>query len=153
MKNTHRIRDNRNTFVPLKGGVSEFLNDFWRFPSFTDDSWGGDQSFLPTLDISETEKEFVIEVDLPGFDPKNVNVEVEDGMIVLNGMQESEKEEKKKNYHRRERVTGSFYRTVKLPPSAELEKIHCRSRHGTLTATVPKKKGTEKRNITIEVEK
>ena len=65
--------------------------------------------WIPRVDVEETEKGLVVRADLPGVDPKDVKVSVEDGMLVFSGEKVTEKEVNEKNLRRRERMIGKFY--------------------------------------------
>ena len=136
--------------------LHRLFNNTWTLPTvFEEPFWDTDtmQAFLPSSDVLEGDKSFSIVVDVPGFDPKDIEVEVVDHGIVISAKKEEEKEEKEKNYLRRERSSGSFYRKYTLPPSADLESVEGAIKNGTLTVTVLKKAGTKKNNIKIKVEK
>lgn len=150
MKNTHhRSRD----IVPFEGGLKNFLGDFWSFPTIFDSPhWDRPASYLPDMDISENENQFEVLADLPGFDPADISVEVESDGLVIQGKQEKKEEEKDKNYLRLERQTGSFYRKVNFPPSADLQNLHCRSKNGVLSITIPKRKEAQKKSFKIHTE-
>src|SRR5689334_1591980 len=66
--------------------------------------------WTPRVDVEETDKEILVKADLPGVDPKAVEITVENGVLTVRGEKKEEKEEKKKDYHRVERFVGSFYR-------------------------------------------
>jgi len=153
MQNTRRLRDSQNALTPFSGGLNNFWDDFWGFPSlFQNKAWGENSSFLPSLDVSETDKEFQIQADLPGFDSKDISVEIEDSGIVISGKKDSTSEDKGKNYLRCERSSGSFYRKVNFPPNADLENVKCKSKNGVLSITIPKLQETKKKEVKIEIE-
>lgn len=148
-KTLHRSHD----LMPLGSEFKNFLGDFWSFPTIFDSpSWEKNTSFLPAMDISQTEKEFEITADIPGFDPKDIEVHVENEGIVISGKHEDKKQENEKNYLRVERSSGSFYRKVNFPPSADLENVTCKSKNGVLFVRIPKRKEAEKKALKIEVE-
>jgi len=147
------IRQRNAQMSPFwENGFGSFFNDFWL--SDTPNSYLSkeDQDFLPAMDISELKTKFKLKVDLPGFDPKNINVGVEDDSIVLSGKQESENEQEEENFIRKERTSGSFYRKISFPSSADLDKVSCKSKHGTLVVSIPKKTEKQKKNVEIEIE-
>ncbi|MCF7812444.1 Hsp20/alpha crystallin family protein [Candidatus Gracilibacteria bacterium] len=159
MKDTRNRHRQNNWLTPFEGtgGLGNFFDDFWNFPSvFDQPRWGlqmQEGNFLPSIDVSENEKEFEITADLPGFDPKNINVDIEDDGLAISGKHESENKEEDKNYLRCERQSGSFYRKIGLPSSAELLKTKCTSKNGVLHITVPKKEENKKsKSVKIEVE-
>ena len=73
------------------------------------------RSHLSSRPDKETDKEIVIKADIPGVDPKDVDISVNDGAIILRGEKKEEREDKKRNYHRVERFVGHSYRQVPLP--------------------------------------
>ena len=105
--------------------------------------------FLPTLDVTETAAEFQIAVDLPGVKPEDVKVEMHDGKLTVSGHREATSEDKEKNYHRVERSSGSFYRSVSLPSDLDVERIDARYEHGVLHVTLPKLEKQQPKKIQI----
>jgi len=106
--------------------------------------------WAPRVDVEETDQEILVKADLPGVDPKDVEVTVADDVLVLRGEKKEKKEEKGKNFHRVERFTGSFYREVPLPVGAETEKISATSAKGVITVTIPKKPGETAKKIAVK---
>jgi HSP20 family protein len=107
------------------------------------------QAWAPRVDVEETDREILVKADLPGVDPKNVEVSVENGVLTVRGERKEEKEERKKNYHRVERFTGSFYRAIPLPPGADAEKVTATSTNGVVTVTIPKRAEAQPKKITV----
>jgi HSP20 family protein len=107
------------------------------------------KTWTPRVDVEETDKEIIVKADLPGVDPKAVEVTVENGVLTVRGEKKEEKEEKKKDYHRIERFAGSFYRAVTLPPGADAEKVCATSANGVVTVTVPKKAEAQPKKIPV----
>ena len=104
------------------------------------------QTWAPRMDIEETEKEIVVKADLPGVDPKVVEISVENEVLTVRG---EKKEEKNRNYHRVERLAGSFYRAIALPPGTEADKVSADSANGVITITIPKKPEAQPRKIMV----
>ena len=107
-------------------------------------------AWAPRVDIEETDKEILVKADLPGVDPKDVEVSVTNGVLVLRGERKEEREDKKKNYHRLERFVGRFYREVLLPPGADTDKIVAAGHKGVITITVPKKPEVLAKKVTVK---
>jgi len=107
------------------------------------------QAWTPRVDVEETDKEILVKADLPGVDPKDVEISVENGVLTVRGEKKEQKEEKKKNYHRVERSAGAFYRAIVLPPSADAEKVNATSTNGVVTITIPKKTEAQPKKIAI----
>jgi HSP20 family protein len=107
------------------------------------------KSWSPRVDMEETDREVVVKADLPGVDPKAIEVSVENGILTVRGEKKEEKEKKEKNYHRVERFSGSFYRAIPLPPGTDTEKVSAASTNGVVTITIPKKPEVQPRKIAV----
>lgn len=107
------------------------------------------ETWAPRVDVEETDKEILVKADLPGVDPKNVEITVENGVLMVRGEKKEEKEEKKKDYHRVERFRGTFYRAIQLPPGADAEKVSATSANGVITVAIPKKVEAQPKKIAI----
>lgn len=111
------------------------------------------QLALP-VDVSETDKEVVIEADIPGFDPKSINVDVNNNVLTISGKHEEKSDTKDKKWHRRERSYSyaEFTRQILLPEYADGSKAECKSKNGMLTVTIPKKPEAEPKRLSVRVE-
>ncbi|HWD38180.1 MAG TPA: Hsp20/alpha crystallin family protein [Fimbriimonas sp.] len=108
------------------------------FPELVAPTWSL-QSWNPNVDISETEKEYTIKMDLPGFEGKDINVEVKNDILHISGKREQIHDEKKDGkLIRHERRYGSFTRAFSLDAPVEEGKIEARFFNGVLTVTAPK---------------
>ncbi|TPW10385.1 MAG: HSP20 family protein [Halothiobacillaceae bacterium] len=108
--------------------------------------------WIPPVDIREEKERFVILADLPGVDPKGIEVHMEKGVLTIKGVRNGETEEQKAAYKRTERARGSFYRRFSLPDSADSEGITATTRLGVLEVTIPKHEKVQSRKITVEGE-
>lgn len=109
----------------------------------------------PRMDIYETDDKVIAEVELPGIDPKNINVEVKDNHLKVEAKGEEKKEVKEKGYYRKEMGARYFKRVVPLPTEVVGEKAEAEYSDGILKVTIPKaapKKEKEKK-IKIKVKK
>jgi HSP20 family protein len=106
--------------------------------------------WAPRVDIVETEKELIVKADLPGIDPKEVEVTVMDELLVLRGEKKAEKEEKGKDFRRVERFAGAFYRELPLPSGVDAEKVSATFEKGVLTIAIPKKPGLLPKKIEVK---
>jgi HSP20 family protein len=111
------------------------------------------RTWAPPVDIYENENDIVLKAELPGIDPKDVEVKVEDNTLYLKGERKFEKEVKDENYHRIERSYGSFARSFSLPNSINAEKVKAEFKDGLLTLTLPKREEAKPKTIKIDVSK
>ncbi|HEY6545424.1 MAG TPA: Hsp20/alpha crystallin family protein [Dokdonella sp.] len=136
---------NGNVQDELRGLFDRFFN--------TDDA---DQSnvvtsqWAPRVDIKEEEKRFVILADIPGVDPKDIEVHMDKGILSLKGERQSQSKEQNGKFTRVERTHGSFYRRFALPDSADADGITAVGKHGVLEISIPKKPETTPRRIAID---
>jgi HSP20 family protein len=118
---------------------------------FSDEGSNGQalKAWAPRMDVEETEKEFLVKADLPGVDPKDVDIRVENNVVTVRGRKEEKKEEKGRNYHRTERFVGQFCRSISLPAGADSDKVSASSANGTVTITIPKKPEAQPKKIAV----
>lgn len=99
----------------------------------------------PKMDIYEEGDNVIAEVELPGVDPKNIEVEVKDNYLKVEAKGEEKKEEKKKGYYRKEMSKGYYKRVVPLPVEVVGEKADAKYKDGVLKIVIPKKKAVKKK--------
>ena len=116
---------------------------FHGFPAAAQDHWS------PRVDVHETEDSVLIEADLPGIKPENVEIDVEGDVLTLSGERKTEREEKGEGYHRSERTFGRFERRFALPETVDREKIGAGYKDGVLTITLPKREAVKPRKIEV----
>ncbi len=104
---------------------------------------------LPAADLYETEKEMIVELDVPGFDEKELALEVSDHTLTIKGERKEEKEEKQKTFYLHERLEKHFERSFTLPVDADLEKVKANFETGVLKVHVPKIEAAKPRKIEI----
>lgn len=135
--------------------IQNALSDFDRyFESFFGDSLLTPATrlvnHLPAVDIRETENGYLLEMDLPGFDEKNLEIHVDGASLSIASKQESAKEEKNGGtYILRERRLNSFSRSFKLPENADPENVNASFRNGILSLDIKKRPEAQKRTIQI----
>jgi HSP20 family protein len=111
----------------------------------------GTQTWAPAVDIYETEQHLVLKAELPGVDPKDIEIRMEDGTLYLKGERKFEKEVKQENMHRIERAYGTFSRTFTLPPTVSPDNVKAEYRDGLLTLTLAKREEAKPKTIKIQV--
>lgn len=106
--------------------------------------------WIPAVDIKEESDCYVLTADVPGVDPKNIEVTMENGMLTIKGERKTESTEEKEGYKRIERSRGTFYRRFSLPDTADVEKIKAESKDGVLQLTIPKREAVMARKIEVK---
>ena len=109
---------------------------------------GTDFANLP-VDIRQTDEAFAIEASVPGFDPENVEVTFENGVLTIKGTYRREREDKEAGYVRRERRVGSLYRQIALPAEVRADEISATFHNGVLTVTVPRAQKAQPKRIPV----
>ena len=94
--------------------------------------------WVPAVDVSEDETEYLVKAELPELKKEDVKVTVDNGVLAISGERKVEKEEKGKKYHRIERSYGSFTRSFSLPQGIEEDKLKAEFKDGMLTVHLPK---------------
>jgi HSP20 family protein len=120
--------------------------------SGSEEDWVGG-SWAPAVDIYEQNGNIVLKAELPGIDPKDVDVRVENNILTLRGERKLDNEVKRESYHRVERAYGSFTRSFTLPNVVDTEKIKAEYKDGLLRMTLPKKDEAKPKQISINVAK
>jgi HSP20 family protein len=93
---------------------------------------------MPLVDVSETDKELMVRAELPGMDPKEIDISLSGNVLTIKGGRKHEREEKKENFHLVERSSGSFSRTLQLPVEVKADKIEASYKDGVLSVKMPK---------------
>jgi HSP20 family protein len=131
----------------LQSEMSRFMNQVWGTPAAG--GGNGGTTWLPALDVWETDDALVISADLPGVDEDKVSLEVEDGVLTISGTRERKVEQKDDRYYRFERRYGTFSRSVTLPQGVNEEDIKASFANGVLEITVPKPAERKPKRISI----
>ena len=107
-------------------------------------------SWIPAVDVVEEPEHFLVRADLPGVDPKDVEITAEAGVLTLRGKRESITRDERAGYERTERVAGSFLRRFTLPDTAQADSITARQVNGVLEVTIPKQPKLQPRRIEVQ---
>lgn len=137
------IKYNTNDYRPTS--FRSFLDGF-----FNDDFSGGSlPSFSPKVDVSETDKEFEVQVHVPGVKKEEISIDLDKNQLTISGERKLDNEKSERNYHSVESYYGSFRRSFRLPESVNQDKIDAAYADGILTVKLPKdvKKSTVKQIV------
>jgi HSP20 family protein len=107
-------------------------------------------SWVPRVDIHEEKDRFVVLADVPGVDPKDIDITAENGVLTVRGERKSEKRDTENGFERLERVTGTFLRRFTLPEGANTEQIKAKQTNGVLEVSIPKNPAIQPRRISID---
>jgi HSP20 family protein len=112
---------------------------------------GATRRWLPATDLIESETHYVLRADLPGVAEDDISVELNEDVLTISGERRSENQERKAGYHRVERISGSFRRSVRLPEGVDGEAITATFDRGVLEVNVPKPEQPTPRKVQITV--
>ena len=134
----------------LWGGFEREMEDMMR-RVFDPEADGGENglSFVPNLNVAETESGYEVTLDLPGMKPEEVAVEFRGDALWITGERKHETEEKGKTLHRVERRYGCFRRIIRLGADADPETIHANYKEGVLTITAAKTAAARPKRIEV----
>lgn len=104
----------------------------------------------PSVDIKEEDNQFVLYADLPGIDPDDIDITMEQGVLTIKGERSEETEEEREGFRRVERTRGAFYRRFGLPDSANPDGIKAAGKNGVLEIVIPKQERVQPRKITVQ---
>jgi HSP20 family protein len=107
-------------------------------------------AWLPPVDVYEEDGQFLLQVDLPGVDPKAVEITSEQGMLIIRGRREEARRESRDGYRRIERIAGEFQRRFSLPESTDVQNIKAKAVNGVLEISIPKLAQVQPQRITVE---
>jgi HSP20 family protein len=119
----------------------------------SDEDWALGGSWAPAVDIYEQGGAIVLQAELPGVDPKDVDIRVENNTLTLRGQRQLDKEIKREDYHRVERAYGTFSRVFTLPTVVDTQNIKADFKDGMLRLTLPKREEAKPKQISINITK
>jgi HSP20 family protein len=144
-------------FRDFRDQIDRVFEEMWR--RWDNDPWGAPFGLVPepvpllatwpAVDMAEDDKAVTLRVDVPGLDEKDLEIEVSGNVLTLRGSREDEWDDIRHGIRRRERVSGSFTRTLTLPSYVDTQNIEARYHNGTLTITAPKLPGQGPRRVKI----
>lgn len=155
-----RRREEDDPFTRLHREMNRMFDEFSRGFGLSTNVWrspfdmlegGTAGTWMPRVDVAETDKEIKVTAELPGMDEKDVNLELSDNVLTISGEKRTEKEETEKNYYRSERSYGFFHRSLALPDGVDRDKVEATFKKGVLTVTLPKTATAQSKATKISV--
>ncbi|MDA3840104.1 MAG: Hsp20/alpha crystallin family protein [Patescibacteria group bacterium] len=128
---------------------SPFFDGFEDFEELFPALRGEKSGFVPAVDMYQDEKNVVVEVQLAGIDPEDVEISIENDVLIVRGQSEKTSEVDDKNYYKKEIKRGNFYRTIQLPSHVNGDATDAEATDGVLKITIPKT--TEVKSKTIKI--
>jgi len=140
----HDQLTSNNPILQLHNEIDRiFGNSLRSFPSIFDNgmSWPelSSVALSPSLDIKDNDKNYLINIEIPGVAKEDVDIRVDGNRLTISGEKKQEKKEEKENYHCIERRYGSFERVLTLPKDANSDNIDAKFKDGVLTVTIQRK--------------
>ena len=136
----------RDPIAALREEMNDLRARLW---ADEDEGWFAG-TVVPSLDMSETDLAVEVRMDVPGVKAKDVDIQLNGNILTISGQSSEEKEEKGKTFHRVERRSGSFSRTVTLPCSVSQDEVVADCRDGVLTVTLPKSEESKAHKIKVK---
>ena len=130
----------------LRQELDEMFNRMWG----GEGGWLGTETLTPTMDLSETEDAYRATLDLPGVEPEDIDVQVSGNVLTIAGHRQEEQEEKGRTFHRVERSSGGFARSVTLPCDVDEERVAANFDGGVLTVELPKAMEAKPRRVQVK---
>lgn len=142
----------------LQQEMNKLFEDFFRAPLWDDfgqhSPLANDQfvgQVMTRVDVSETDKELLVKVELPGMTEKEVEISISQDLLTISGEKKQEKEQTEKGWYRMERQYGSFSRSIPLPYEVESDKAEALYKNGVLSIKLPKSAAQQKTTKSIPV--
>lgn len=106
--------------------------------------------WMPSVDIQEQTEQYLVSADIPGVDPKQIDISVDKNILTIKGERQAEQVTEELGFKRVERTFGQFQRRFTLPENADAENISATGANGVLTVCIPKQEVAEPRKITVQ---
>ena len=132
-------------FQLLWAGLTGFFNEL--MPSMMKEHG----EMMPAFDISEADDHFVVKADLPGIDPKNLDISLTGNVLTIRGEKKEEREEKNERYYTLERQFGSFTRSFMLPADVKEDGIEASYKGGVLRVNIPQSERAKQKKIPVKM--
>ena len=132
--------------------MQDNMDRMWRrFGTFIHEDGSGMEAWAAPLDVVADGDDFVVRASLPGVSPDNIQVSIEDNVLTIRGETASHFENTEGNYLMRERRSGSFHRSLRLPDTVDQDKAEPRYEHGVLTINLPKAEAKKAKQFDVKV--
>ena len=135
----------------LRNEMDRLFDSFFREPfGAIDWPFGGHRKWSPAVDLAENDEEVTVRAELPGIDPKELDVSISSNQLVLTGEKKESWEDQGKDFSHSESRYGSFRRTLQLPDGVDTEKVDAQYANGVLTLRLKKSHPTPAKRIEVK---
>ena len=141
----------RDPLTTMRTDMDRLLDSFGR--GFEPTSFESFRPFAPAVDVRDEGKDYIVSVEIPGVDKKDIKLEISNGLLFIQGEKKHEHKEEKQNFYRRESAYGYFERTLNLPMDADEERVSADFKNGVLKIDIAKQEGARRasgREIAIQ---
>ena len=136
----------------LRREIDRLFESFLREPlGGIDWPFGSERGWAPTVDVAEDEKEYTVRAEVPGLDPKDLEVSISGGNLILAGEKKESTERQGKDFYHTESRFGSFHRTIPLPAAVDPESVEAQYANGVLVVHLKKVPAAAAKRIDVKV--
>ena len=138
--------------TPFRRDKEELFDRFFSMPVPFGRSLFSDESWYPSVDISEGKKDIIVKAEIPGVDRKDIDISLDGRLLSIKGEKKQEKEESGEHYHRVESSFGYYQRTIELPAEVDPSDVDAAYKNGILKIKLKKVKETETKTIKVKTD-
>lgn len=149
VKHATRWIDPFDLVTDLQDDVNRLFSSSLRRGSQNPSSFG---EFLPSLEFKEDDNQFLLHLDIPGMERKDLDISVTGNMLTVKGERKEEENKKGKGYFYSERRYGNFQRSVELPAEVDADKVAAAYKDGVLELTLPKSEKAKPKQIKVDIQ-
>ena len=151
-KSKEPVRSDVSPLATLRAEIDRLFDTVSRDPfGALDWAFTGGRGWTPTVDVAESDDEFTVRAEIPGIDPKELQVDISGNQLVLAGEKRESAEKKGKDFYQTESRYGSFRRSIALPDSVDQEKVEADYANGVLTIRLKKIQTSPPKKVEVKV--
>jgi HSP20 family protein len=151
-KSKELVRPEAPPLATLRAEIDRLFDAVTRDPlGALDWAFAGSREWSPAVDVAESDSEFTVRAEIPGIDPKELDVNITGDQLVLAGEKKESSEKKGKDFYQSESRFGSFRRSIPLPQSVDPEKVEAEYANGVLTIHLKKIQATPPKRVEVKV--
>lgn len=150
-KSRSPVRSEPSPLATLRTEIDRLFDSVTRDPfAALDWAFQGGRGWTPAIDVAENDEEFTVRAEIPGIDPKDLDVHITGNQLVLAGEKKESSEKKDKDFYQSESRYGSFRRAIALPASVDPERVEADYTNGVLTIRLKKTQATHPKKVEVK---